>query len=64
MNSQLKEYVNKTVITMMLVMLGIVIMGTALIPAVVAWKYGWVWLFIYPAVLLVFAMIGMVKKSK
>ena len=62
MDNQLKEKANKVAATIALIMLSIMAIGTVLIPAVAAWKHGWPWLLIYPAVL--FVTITITKMSK
>lgn len=40
----------------------IICIGCALIPGVVAYLYGWAWLFVYPIALILFCILAPKKK--
>ena len=48
----MEKKVEKAVLYGMITVMLICMIGTAAIPAVLAYKYCWAWLFVYPAVLL------------
>ena len=56
------EFITKGVLILMMIVFWITFIGTALIPAVVAYKYGWRWLLLYPIILLSLILAGYKKK--
>ena len=48
----MENKVEKAVLYGMITVMLICMIGTAAIPAVLAYKYCWAWLFVYPSVLL------------
>ena len=51
MNDHVSETAVKAVTIFVIIIFGITALGTALLPVVIAWLYGWEWLFLYPAIL-------------
>ena len=51
MNDRVTETTTKAVAVFVIIVFGITALGTALLPAIIAFIYGWEWLLLYPAVL-------------
>ena len=51
MNDHITETTTKAVAVFVIIVFGITALGTALLPAIIAYIYGWEWLLLYPAVL-------------
>lgn len=51
MNDHVTETMAKAIAVFVIIVFGITALGTALLPAIIAWIYGWEWLLLYPAIL-------------
>ena len=58
----MEKKVEKAVLYGMITVMLICMIGTAAIPAVLAYKYYWAWLFVYPAVLLAIFIFSRKRK--
>ncbi len=64
MNNNYSDKFTKVAVFILIAVFSVICIGTVLIPALVAHLYGWQWLLLYPAMLILFLIYAAVTGKK
>lgn len=64
MNENNRQRIETALTTILIVVIAVIAVGTAAIPTVMAFRFGWLWVFAYPALLVILFAWARANKKK